>query len=155
MAASRPELLRRVAQVLLDLELLSEAPASQGFDARPRIRAPTAAGGSPAGPSGPRGGTRLEWQLAGLGRWCEGAERDVESSRRGPRVEAETRVKFRARVVDEHRGTHYKQVAVIERISESLVRKFRREAGVRETYGLPVESDDQLERRSSGWTRAR
>lgn len=137
MAASRPELLRRVAQVLLDLELLSEAPASQGFDARPRINAPTAAGGA-LGPSGPRGGTRLEQQLAGLGRWCEGAEREVEAARRGPRVEAETRVQFRARVVAEHRGVHYKQVALIERISDSFVRKIRREAGLRDTYGLPV-----------------
>lgn len=122
MATSRSELLHRVAQALLDLDMLSEG-STQSFDAMPR------SGAASRPPAGAGGDSSIEHHLGRLERWCGDAEARVGAERKGRRVEPETRERFRARVLRDYRGVDSTTVAARERCSASLIRRIRSEAG--------------------------
>jgi hypothetical protein len=130
----------RVARVLLDLELISEAPAARAFDA-PLVKG--GGGGSGDGLHGP--GSLLEFHAGRLEEWLIRAENDRDRHKfRPPSREPESPAEWGDRIVVQYGvspqnpdGVHDLAVAEREKASRAAVRKAREQRGFEPLMGRP------------------
>jgi hypothetical protein len=126
------EIRQRVNQVLLDLQLISEAPAAAAPDAV-RVH-----GGEGSG-APPRVDSLLDRHLGRLEEWLVRAEFDRDQHRfRAPAREPETPTEWAERVVTQYENVHDLDVAKREACSRTLVRKIRQRADREPLYGRVV-----------------
>ena len=115
---SRAEVVDRVNKVLWGFEVLAEASARR-MDPNP-IHKSKADSGRPRGTAY----SSYDTALRSLDEWCEQQETALKAIKKGPNRQPESEEDFQSRVRS-YEGLTNKQIAQIERTSESRIQKIR------------------------------